>query len=181
MSQSLGLYQDSFLILFSIFIINALLEKNNLKTMIFMVFLCFVSRRGMLLTFGFMLANYVNLRFVEKRSFFKILKQIFLNYLPAVTFVFLFIAWRLHTYNWFFTTNQTSTGELVNLSGLIKNIFVLIRWFIDNSRIFLWLIFVILILKLKEKTSFFSQNIFILVIFLSISLVMMCVTLPLAN
>lgn len=181
MSQSLGLYQDSFLILFSIFIINALLEKNNLKTMIFMVLLCFVSRRGMLLTFGFMLANYINLRFIEKRSFFKTLKQIFLNYLPAVTFVFLFIAWRLHTYNWFFTTNQTSTGELVNLSGLIKNIFVLIRWFIDNGRIFLWLIFVILILKLKEKTSFFSQNIFILVIFLSISLVMMCVTLPLAN
>jgi len=181
MSQSLGIFQDSFLILFSIFIMNALLDKNKVKTMIFMLILCCVSRRGMLLTSGFMLANFIYLIVSENNSFLKTVKNIAIIYFPAVLFVMSFIAWRLSVYNWFFTTNQTNTGEFVNLFGLFKNSLILVRWFVDDGRIFLWIIFAILIIRNTNKSKFFSQNKFVSVTFISLIIIMMCVTLPIAN
>lgn len=181
MSLTLGLYQDTFLILFSILFINALLEKNRTGMMIFMLLLCMVSRRGMLLTFGFMLANYINMIFLEKKTFWETLKQIFSSYLPAAIFVFLFVAWRLWLYGWFFTTNQTNTGELVSISGIARNLLILIRWFFDDGRIFLWIFFAYFIIKLKNKTIFFKQNSLIVLLFFVLLIVMMSVTLPLAN
>jgi hypothetical protein len=181
MSLTLGMYQDTFLILFSILIINALLDKKRKRMMIFMVLLCLVSRRGMLLTFGFMLTYYLHLRFVEKYSILKTLKLILIPYLPPILVVFSFIGWRLWVYGWFFTTDQTNTGELVSFNGICRNLLILIRWFIDDGRIFLWIFFTYFIIKTKEKSDFFKQNSFTVLLFFILLLVMISVTLPLAN
>lgn len=180
-SQSTGIYQDSFVILFSLLLINALIDQSKVRIMLFMLFLCMVSRRGILLTFGFMLSYFINMIFVEKKSPKDTFKELSITYFPAVLFVATFIIWRLNIFNWFFTTDQTTTGKLATLGGFLKNIAVLIRWHIDDGRIFLWSLFIILLLKQNKAKVFFRENILISLIFCSLSIVIMAVTLSLAN
>ena len=135
----------------------------------------------MLLTFGFMLTYYLHLRFIEKKSFLETLKLIIIPYFPPILVVFSFISWRLWVYGWFFTTDQTFTGELVSFNGICRNLLILIRWFIDDGRIFLWLLLGYFIIKSKKKSDFFKQNSLIVLLFFILLLVMMSVTLPLAN
>jgi len=181
MSQSIGLYQDSFLILFFILSINFLIGKNKIGQAIFLLLMCLVSRRGMLLAFALMLANFANRWFFEKRSFVKTLKSTFLPYLPACLFVILFVIWRLYAFGWFFTTSQTNSGQLVDGHGILRNFIVLVRWFLDDGRLVLWLAFGIIFLRNREKTGFISSNKELFTYFVAVLLVMMAVTLPLAN
>jgi hypothetical protein len=181
MSQSIGLYQDSFLILFSILSINFLIGKNRIGQAIFLLLLCMVSRRGMLLAFAFMLANFANLWLLEKRPFVKTLKSTFLPYFPADLFVIWFVIWRLYAFGWFFTTSQTNSGQLVDGHGLVRNSIVLVRWFLDDGRLGLWLAFGIIFLKSREKKGFVSNNKELISYFVVALVVMMAVTIPLAN
>ena len=181
MSQSIGLYQDAFLILFSLLIINGFIDKNKLLISIGMFFLCLVSRRGMLVTFAFMLANFINIWIFEKNTFIKSLKAIFSTYFPAVVLVISFISWRLNVYGWFFTTQNTNSGEMVQLSGIIKNLAAFVRWFIDDGRAFLWIIFTIIFFRQKNKVLFITENRLMILLFISLLQIMMCVTIPIAN
>jgi hypothetical protein len=180
-SQSIGIYQDGFVILFSLLIINAMIDRSKIRIMLFMLLLCMVSRRGILLTSGFMLGYFINLIFIEKKSLNKIVTELFVTCFPAILFVLAFIVWRLSVFNWFFTTEQTNTGKLVTLEGFVKNILVLVRWFFDDGRLFLWVLFTILFLKQRNKKYFFKNNRFITIIFISLCVVIMAVTLSLAN
>ena len=181
MSQSIGLYQDSFLILFSLLSINFLISKNRIGQAIFLLLLCMVSRRGMLLAFAFMLANFANLWLHEKRPFVKTLKSTFLLYLPACLFVIWFVIWRLYAFGWFFTTSQTNSGQLVDGQGMLRNFIVLGRWFLDDGRVVLWLAFGIIFLKNREKKGFVSNNKELITYFVAALVVLMAVTIPLAN
>ncbi|MDD3079367.1 MAG: hypothetical protein PHH37_09735 [Paludibacter sp.] len=181
MSMSSGLYQDAFVILFSLLLINAMLDKRKLGIGIYMALLCLTSRRGILLTFAFMLAYYVYTMYVLKVHFWNTIKLLFPVYLPAVLVVFSFITWRLYSYGWFFTTSQTDSGEITSFSGVLKNILALGRWFVDEGRLFVWLILGIALIKNKNRMALLSENSLLLLVLLFMLIVMMSVTLPLKN
>jgi hypothetical protein len=181
MSQTLGIYQDGFLILFSLFIINSLLERNKFITAITMLLLCMVSRRGMLFTFGLMVANFVYIWAVQKQTFLKTIKAVWNIYVFAIIFVFSFIYWRLKVYGWFFTTDQTTQGDILPFTGMLRNVLILGRWFADTGKLFLWLVLFYILLKSKNSANIIKQNTFIILIGICLLVIMMSATIPIAN
>lgn len=180
MSQTLGLYQDAFIILFGIIAIRTTLGDNKKTLSLALLLLSMTSRRGMLLAFGIMCAGFL-IRLIQQKSLFRTIKIQLPIYLPAALFVVIFIIWRKVNYGWFFTTDQTTTGQPANFETFIRNCIILIRWFIDNGRIFLWLAIVYLVVKNKVGLDFIKKEYKPVIILSSILLVMMSVTLTLQN
>lgn len=180
MSQTLGLYQDAFIILFGIMAIRTTLGDNKKLLSIALFLLSITSRRGMLLAFGIMFASFL-IRLIQQKNLFRTIKLQLPIYLPAALFVLTFIIWRKVNYGWFFTTDQTTTGQPADFATFIRNCIILIRWFVDNGRIFLWLAIIYLVVKNKAGLGFIKKEYKLIVVLLSILFVMMSVTLTLQN
>jgi len=182
MTQITGLYQDIFLFNFALIAMRAFLTNKNGLLLISMLLLCMVSRRAILICFGLMLAITIIEIFEHKKNIKQFIAEYLKVFAPSIVFVFIFIGWRMQNYGWFFTTEATDSGKLIeNWNMFFKNIATFCRYLLDNGRFFLWAIALVLIIRGKYSRYILLKNKKIVVILLATLIVMLSVTLSIQN
>lgn len=161
--------------------INAILrQKPTLKTVALMV-LSMVSFRGMMLCAGLFIFDIWHQYSKEKYQI--ISPKFLLGYLVAAAPAVAFLTFRYFSVGWIFTHPNSpfsETSELVSISGLIRNIAVMLHRFFDFGRIFIWIALIIGVLKFKD--SWHNTNFKTLIkLAISISIVIIITSLAISN
>jgi hypothetical protein len=124
--------------------VNAVLRQNNTLKALFLVFLGLISLRSMMLCLSVFLFD-LSFRYVafvgrpqSVRQWLLELVPYVLGAIPAIAF----LLWHYLAKGWVFGNDDSpwaECGTLVDFTGFIRNVFVVMHRFLDFGRFFLWL------------------------------------------
>lgn len=180
-AQTLGLYADLFLLAFAVWTINNILGNNKLKLSISLFLLATVGERGMLIAVALTLLQFV-VEYRREQNFWIPLKKTLCVFLPTFICLLLFVVYQKITTGHLLIDNSENSDwgahwRLVDFQQFIKNCLVLGFRFIEYGRIFLWITFIYLLIKIREKVV----DPFLFLTFFIVLCVLLVATLPWYN
>jgi hypothetical protein len=185
-TQSLLLMTDAVMLLFTVMSVRYLLENRRIALAVCAGLLSLLRVRGFCLCAGIGLGYYLHLLCRDKgKNPFHLAGYAFLPFLPAVLSFAGFYVFRYITAGGYYFTREggawSSHYHFAGFGQLLKNMAVAGRCFLDYGRVFIWVAFIALFFKAGGKRLFRFPIHIPCIFFVSVSLCLWCVTLPLTN
>jgi hypothetical protein len=163
LSQSILVSPDIVILFTFLWALNSILEKRKFVLVIALILQSLCNTRGIILSFCLFTIDI----FVIKKlfSFRRLIKRIPL-YLPAAILVIAYYTYHYIEKGWIISyagSEYEGGRKMVDLWGVMKNIFVFSWRWGDFGRVFLWIAFLILSLRYFKRKNLFEKKQFILV------------------
>ncbi|MBO5850253.1 MAG: hypothetical protein J6Q47_03115 [Paludibacteraceae bacterium] len=180
-AQTLGLYADLFLMAFAICSINNILENNRLRLIVSLFLLAAVGERGMLMAIALTIL-YFFIEFRKEHNFLFSLRSTFYVFLPTFFCLISFVVYQKITTGYLLLDNSENSDwgmhwRLVDFRQFMKNCLALGFRFVEYGRLFLWITFVYLLIKVRKK----AMEPFLFSAYCIIFVVLLVATLPWYN
>lgn len=180
-SQTLGLYADLFLLAFAVWTINNILSNNKVKLTISLFLLATVGERGMLMAVALTILYFVT-EFRRGETFWFSIKKTLYVFLPTFFCILSFVVYQKITTGYLLIDNSETSDwgahwKLVDFRQFIKNFLVFGFRFIEYGRIFLWITFIYLLIRIRKK----AVEPFLFLSFFIVLCVLLVATLPWCN
>ncbi len=183
-TQSLLIMTDLLLLLFAIMSIRYMLTGKKGAFIISLFFLSMIRERGLVLCAGIGLCYYLLLlRQNQWKDPFRLLGKAVLPFIPVFgyfLFLYLYRIYMNQSISLLRENTPWSEGrKWVDARQFIINVAVVGRFFLDNGRCFIWLVFAFLFYKYKKRI--FTDYPLVWTLFGCIMLLLLLVTLPVTN
>lgn len=162
LSQYVIASPDFFLVTFFMVAVNLILQ-NKLKYLPVILLLIFtISVRGTFLGLILLLAHFLYAQNFNRVKDWKINKlRILIYYTPAILFVALYYGFYFLNYGWFFKSHASPDVHYIlprNLEFLVIHIAEFVLRSIENGRILIWVLAVIIGYKIYKKKMAVTKN-----------------------
>jgi len=157
LGQSILVSPDVVLVFFFFLAINSLLNDRKVLYALAIAGLMLISLRGMMIAFSLFLAHFIIAS--EKKTVFLLIKNS-LVYLPGALITIAYLVGHFLEKKWIgYHADSPWQGsfQLVSFNEILRNIVVLIWRFMDNGRVFLWIIIAVVLYLSKDRRGWWEQ------------------------
>lgn len=172
LSQSVLVSPDIVLIFLFLFTLNMILKNNRKYILVGIISLSLISMRGMMITIVLFLFDcYFNYNQINSKLWFNKILKLIQVYIPAGLLTMSYLIYHYTVKGWIGYHEESPWAlcfEKVSFTGFIYNIGILGWRLIDFGRIFLWIVFGVIVIFYYRKIRFDARllNLFILFILL---------------
>ncbi|MFO7656209.1 MAG: hypothetical protein R6W78_04015 [Bacteroidales bacterium] len=176
LSQSILVSPDVALVFFFLFTLHMILKNKRILILLGIISLSLISMRGMMISvILFLFDCYFNYYQINSRTWYGKIIKIIQVYIPAGILTISFLLYHYIAKGWIGYHEESPWRlcfERVNFFGFIYNIGILGWRLIDFGRIFLWIVFFIIVISnLKKMKS--DQNLVNLFILFTLLLILL--------
>ncbi len=184
-SQGIIMSQDILVILFSLIVLNGILEKKSTLISFGLLFLTLVSRRGIIISAGFILSISIIDLFIEKKKInWLLIKKYIRLFTPPTLSLLIYFLIRYYYFGWFFSHPESpwySSSSFATFFKFIKNGLTIGRAFLDYGKFIWWVILAIIIVRFGIKQAIDKYTNKLWIIFFSILIIILPATLLINN